>query len=98
MVLFLRTNNTVAFSSKSQCAVVTSYLVPSSHTRLSLVRIPTYSALKRAGVQSFGERGSAEYAANRFAAELLMPRPIFVSVWDRFADISFPARVRVVAG
>jgi Zn-dependent peptidase ImmA (M78 family) len=60
--------------------------------RFSVAHELGHYALGQAGVQFFGERGRAERAANAFAAKLLMPKPVIVSICGQLNRNCEPVR------
>ena len=51
-----------------------------TRVRFSIAHELGHFALGRSGLSFFGRRGASERLANAFAAELLMPKPIVVSI------------------
>jgi Zn-dependent peptidase ImmA (M78 family) len=77
-------DDVAAFFSTAQRAIVVNSIAPVGRARFSIAHELGHYALGfGAGVAFFGRRGASEHQANAFAAALLMPRPIVLSVCAR---------------
>jgi Zn-dependent peptidase ImmA (M78 family) len=63
--------------------------------RFSVAHELGHYGLGQAGVQFFGRYSKSERLANIFAARLLMPRPVVISIWSVLARTVEPFQWRV---
>jgi hypothetical protein len=65
---------------------------PVTRVRFSIAHELGHFAFRRSGLSFFGREGASERAANAFAAELLMPKPVVFSICGQLNRNCEPVR------